>query len=180
MSTKNNATTVSATATAIANILWQQVEATYDMAALIVKLHEACGRDVDKAGKALGLEWHKIGAQAGADRPVRLILESCLNIDWTDTQARSFIRAAGFVRPNNVAAEKGDGMIAKQRLAVLGSAVYGGVSTMEAKGEKGKDKKDKAVNPRLTGAQIVKAIESATLTNAEAEAIVRAVQAKLA
>jgi hypothetical protein len=177
MSTKNNNAIVT-TASAIANLLWQQVEATFNMATLIAKLHEDCGRDMDKAGEALGLEWAKIGGEVGVDRPVRLILESCLNIDWSDVQARAFIRAAGFVRPKDVAAEKGDGMIAKQRLAVLSSSVYGGISTAEAKGEK--DKNKGKVNPRLTTADIVKAIESMTITAADAEAIVRAVQAKLA
>jgi len=177
MSTKNNNAIVT-TASAIANLLWQQVEATFNMATLIAKLHEDCGRDMDKAGEALGLEWAKIGGEVGVDRPVRLILESCLNIDWSDVQARAFIRAAGFVRPKDVAAEKGDGMIAKQRLAVLSSSVYGGISTAEAKGEK--DKNKGKVNPRLTAEQILDAMDQVTWTKKQIEAAVLKFQAMLA
>lgn len=166
MSTKTNA--IVTAANAIATSLWEQVTASYELSKLIASLFEATSRDIKQAGEAVGLEWNQIGGEVEGGLPTRLLVEACHQTSLTKEETRLFIKATG--------------LVSKQRAHVLTAAVYDGVSANEAKGEKGKGKgKDKeAVNPRLTTADIVKAIESMTITAADAEAIVRAVQAKLA
>jgi hypothetical protein len=162
MSTKQNAT-VSATATAIANSLWEQATASVELSKLIASLFEATSRDIAKAGEAVGLAWNEIGGEIEGGLPTRLLVEACHNTSLTKEETRLFIKATG--------------LVSKQRAHVLTAAVFDGVSASEVKR---KDKKDKAVNPPLTVDQIVQAIGEVTLTAADAEAIVRAVQAKLA
>jgi len=170
MSTKQNAQNaiVSATATAIANSLWEQAVASLELSKLIASLFEATSRDIAKAGEAVGFAWNEIGGEIESGLPTRLLVEACHQTSLTKEETRLFVKATG--------------LVSKQRAHVLTSAVFDGISAEEAKGKgKGKGKgKDKAVNPRLTTADIVKAIEAMTLTAADAEAIVRAVQAKLA
>ena len=163
MSTKNN--TVTATATAIANTLWASYEANVALSEQIVTLLKATSRDIVKAGEAVGLAWNQIGGAVEGGLPTRLLVEACANTRLTKEETRLFIKATG--------------LVSKQRAHVLTAAVFDGVSAEEAKKGKGKGKKDKAVNPRLTVADVVKAIEGMTLTAKDAEAIVRAVQASL-
>jgi hypothetical protein len=169
MSTKNNAI-VAATASAIANALWAQVTASFELSKLIASLFEATSRDIKQAGEAVGLEWNQIGGEIEGGLPTRLLVEACHQTSLTKEETRLFIKATG--------------LVSKQRAHVLTSAVFDGISAGEAKGKgKGKGEKGKgkeAVNPPLTAADVVKAIQSMTLTAADAEAIVRAVQAKLA
>lgn len=160
---KNNNATVSATATAIANALWEQATASFELSKLIASLFEATSRDIKQAGEAVGLEWNQIGGEIEVGLPTRLLVEACHQTSLTKEETRLFIKATG--------------LVSKQRAHVLTTAVFDDVSAEKAKG---KGKKDKAVNPRLTAADIVKAIQAMTLTAADAEAIVRAVQAKLA
>ncbi len=165
MSTKQNA--IATAATAIANSLWEQATASLELSKLIASLFEATSRDIKQAGEAVGLEWNKIGGEIEVGLPTRLLVEACHQTSLTKEETRLFIKATG--------------LVSKQRAHVLTTAVFDDVSAGEAKGKgKGKGKKDKAVNPRLTAADIVKAIQAMTLTAADAEAIVRAVQAKLA
>lgn len=173
---KNNTTTATTTtAEELATFLFNQVNAAFDAAHLITRLHEENGRDLTKAGAALEIEWSKIGGDMTPEKPVRLLLEACLNTEWTAKDARTFIRGAGFVRPADEAAYEGDGMISKQRLSVLCNSIFLGVSNAEARGE------GKEVNRVLTIDQIIKAIESlASLPAADAARIAKAIQAKLA
>ena len=164
MSTKQNAI-VSATATAIANSLWEQATASFELSKLIASLFEATARDIAKAGEAVGFAWNQIGGEIEGGLPTRLLVEACHQTSLTKEETRLFIKATG--------------LVSKQRAHVLCTSVFDGVSAEAAKG-KGKGKKDKAVNSRLTVADVVKAIEGMTLTAKDAEAIVRAVQAKLA
>lgn len=166
MNAKTKAT-VSATATAIAKSLWDSYEASIGLSQLIADLFDATSRDIKQAGEAVGLAWNEIGGEVEGGLPTRLLVEACHHTNLTKEETRLFIKATG--------------LVSKQRAHVLTAAVYDGVSANEAKGEKGKGKgKDKAVNPQLTVDQIVKAISGLTLTAKDAEAIVRAVQAKLA
>ena len=159
----NNTATVSATATAIANALWAQATASLELSKLIASLFEATSRDLTKAGEAVGLAWNQIGGEVEGGLPTRYLVEACHNTSLTKEETRLFVKATG--------------LVSKQRAHVLTSAVFDGISAEKAKGG---SKKDKAVNPQLTTADIVKAIQAMTLTAADAEAIVRAVQAKLA
>jgi len=164
MSTNNTA--VTATASAIATSLWDQATASIELSKLVASLFEATSRDLKQAGEAVGLAWNQIGGEVEGGLPTRLLVEACFNTSLTKEETRLFIKATG--------------LVSKQRGHVLTAAVFDGVSAGEAKG-KGKNKgKDKTVNPQLTAADIVKAIAAMTLTAADAEAIVRAVQAKLA
>lgn len=169
------------TAAELASFLWGQISASFDAAHLVCKLHEENGRDIEKAGAALEMEWSKIGGETAPEKPIRALLEACSNMYWAEEDARAFIRGAGFVRPDKVKAEKWDGMIAKQRLHVLCKSVYGGLTNAEA-GAHGKGKgKGGAVNRVLTVDQIVKAIDALTsLPAADADKIAKALQAKLA
>ena len=167
MSTNTNAATVSATATAIATSLWEQVTASYELSKLIASLFEATSRDIKQAGEAVGLAWNEIGGEIEGGLPTRLLVEACHQTSLTKEETRLFIKATG--------------LVSKQRAHVLTSAVFDGISAEEAKGKgKGKGKGKEAVNPRLTINDIVKAIESMTLTVEDAAAIVGAVKAKLA
>lgn len=163
---KYNATTVTATATAIATSLWNQYQAVHSLADQIASLFDATSRDIKKAGEAVGLAWAEISGEIEGGLPSRLLVEACHATSLTKEETRFFIKATG--------------LVSKQRAHVLTSAVYDGVSNSKA-GAHGKGKgKDKAVNTLLTVDQIVKAIGGLTLTEKDAEAIVRAVQAKLA
>ena len=164
MSTKNNTATVSATASAIATSLWEQATASIELSKLIASLFEATSRNLKQAGEAVGLAWNEIGGELEGGLPTRYLVEACHNTSLTKEETRLFIKATG--------------LVSKQRAHVLTAAVFDGVSAEVAKG-KGKGK-DKAVNPQLTVDQIVKAIAAMTLTAADAEAIVKAIQAKLA
>jgi hypothetical protein len=164
MSTKNNAATVSATATAIANTLWASYEANVALSEQIVTLLNATSRDLLEAGEAIGLAWNEIGGEIEGGLPTRLLVEACANTKLTKEETRALIKATG--------------LVSKQRAHVLTAAVYDGASNADVKG-KGKGK-GKAVNTVLTVDQIVKAIATMTLTAADAEAIVKAIQAKLA
>lgn len=164
---KNNANAIVTTATAIANILWDQTQAVYSLADQIASLFEATSRDIKKAGEAVGLAWSQISGEIEGGLPSRLLVEACHATSLTKEETRLFIKSTG--------------LVTKQRTHVLTSAVFDGVSAREAKGEKGKGKgKGGKVNPGLTVADLVKAIEGMTLSAKDAEAIVRAVQAKLA
>lgn len=181
---KKNTTATNTTAAELATFLFGQVNASFDAAHLITRLHEENGRDLAKAGAALEVEWSKLGGNIIPEKPVRLILEACLNTEWTAKEARTFVRGAGFVRPADEVAYDDDGMISKQRLSVLCNSIFLGVSNAKARGE-GKedkeDKEDKKVNTLLTVDEIVNAIEAlASLPAADAAKIAKAVQAKLA
>ena len=162
MSTKNN-TAIVTTATAIANTLWASYEANVALSEQIVTLLKATSRDIVKAGEAVGLAWNQIGGAVEGGLPTRLLVEACANTRLTKEETRCFIKATG--------------LVSKQRAHVLTAAVFDGASNADVKG---KGKKDKAVNTVLTVDQIVQAIGGLTLTAKDAEAIVRAVQAKLA
>ena len=164
MSTKNNAATaIVTTASAIAKSLWDQTVATVELSKLIASLFEATSRDLTKAGEAVGLAWNEIGGEIEGGLPTRFLVEACHNTSLTKEETRLFIKATG--------------LVSKQRAHVLTAAVFDGASNADVKG---KGKKDKAVNTVLTVDQIVQAIGGLTLTAKDAEAIVRAVQAKLA
>jgi hypothetical protein len=161
---KNKANAIVTSATAIANSLWERTQAVYTLADQIACLFEATSRDIAQAGEAVGFAWSQISGEIEGGLPSRLLVEACHQTSLTKEETRLFIKSTG--------------LVSKQRAHVLTSAVFDDVSAREAKG--GKGKKDKAVNPGLTVADVVKAIEGMTLSAKDAEAIVRAVQAQLA
>lgn len=171
MSTKTN-TTVSATATAIANTLWASYEANVALSEQIVTLLKATSRDLAQAGEAIGLAWNEIGGEVEGGIPTRLLVEACANTKLTKEETRALIKATG--------------LVSKQRTHVLTAAVYDGVSNAKAgahgKGKgKGKDKgKDKAVNRVLTAEDILAALDHVTFTGEQIETAVLKFQAKLA
>jgi len=163
MNTKTN-TTVSATATAIANTLWASYEANVALSEQIVTLLKATSRDLAQAGHAIGLAWNEIGGEIEGGLPTRLLVEACANTKLTKEETRALIKATG--------------LVSKQRTHVLTAAVYDGVSNAKA-GAHGKGKDKKAVNRVLTAEQILAALDHVTFTGEQIETAVLKFQAML-
>lgn len=167
MSNNNNN---NATASAISNLLWEgSVEIVHNLASLIAKLCQELKEDKKKVGSLIGDEWYKIGADVNGSKPIRLLIEACMETNMERKDISALVNATEIV--------------SKQRVSQLLAVIIDGDKSKN-KGGKDKPSKEGAGQDPLDKTPSVDAIVAAikalpSVTQLEAETIAALLASKI-
>jgi hypothetical protein len=169
--TTNNASIITATATATANALWTCITSTHELASSIALLCNANGENYKEAGASLRVAWDEIGYDVLPSQATRTLVEACFQTNMERKSASQFLNAMG--------------LVTKQRISQLLSVVFDGDKSKNNNNGKA-DKKsqeglDKPNGNGFTFEQILASLQSLDkLTMEQAQILASVAASKIA